>query len=128
MFDRWGAPSPVPEALRSPAYAVAPARAEANSEPTVEELRARLASLAAECGCTMGGVFLGIALVAAILYFLVTGAPGLQSGLAALGLIFLASVTGKLVGIGAARIRMARLRRMLTARLSTTESRHVHLH
>ena len=97
-------------------------------EPRVEQLRARLATLAAECGCTMGGVFLALALVAAILYFLVRGSLGLQSGLAALGLIILASIVGKLVGIGAARIRMVKLRRMLAARLTTIEESHVHLH
>jgi hypothetical protein len=37
-------------------------------------------------------------------------------------------VTGKLVGIGAARIRMVRVRRTLAARLTATEGRHVHLH
>ena len=76
----------------------------------------------------MGGIFLGIALVAAILYFLVRGGLGFQSGLAALALIFLASVTGKLVGIGAARIRMVRIRRVLAARLTTNGRSHVHLH
>jgi hypothetical protein len=101
---------------------------EPHAEPRIEELRARLASLAAECGCTMGGIFLAIALVAALLHFLIRGGLGLQSGLAAGGLIFLASITGKLVGLGAARIRMVRLRRMLTARLTAAEDSHVHVH
>lgn len=94
----------------------------------VAALRARLASLAGECGCTMGGVFLVIALAAAVMYFLVRGGLGMQSGLAALGLVFLASVIGKLVGLGAARIRMIRLRRILTARLETMEAHRVHVH
>jgi hypothetical protein len=76
----------------------------------------------------MGGIFLAIAFVAAVLYFLVVGGLGLRSGLSALGLIFLASVTGKLVGLGAARLRMFRLRRMLAARLTAIEGSHVHLH
>jgi hypothetical protein len=104
------------------------ASSERHAEPRIEELRARLASLASECGCTMGGIFLAIALVAAVLYFLIRGGLGLQSGLAAAGLIFLASVAGKLVGLGAARIRMVRLRRMLTARLTAAEESHVHVH
>lgn len=116
------------EALRLPEDAGARVPAEGSATPRIEELRARLASLAGECGCTMGGIFLAVALVAAALYFLVRGGLGFQSGLAALGLIFLASVTGKLVGIGAARLRMVRLRRMLAARLTAIEDSHVHLH
>ena len=69
----------------------------------------------------MGGIFLAIAFVAAVFYFLVRGGFDLQSGLGAGGLIFVASVTGKLVGLGAARIRMIRLRRLLATRLSAME-------
>jgi hypothetical protein len=103
-------------------------RARSESGPEIDELRARLASLASECGCTMGGVFLAIAVALAVVYFLVRGGFGVQSGLAALGLVFLASVIGKLIGLGAARIRMARLRRILAARLSAMEAHHVHVH
>ena len=123
-----GARSIFPEGLRPPVNAGARAPDERSAEPRVDELRARLATLAGECGCTMGGIFLAIALVVAVLYFLAKGGLGLQSGLAALGLVFLASIIGKLVGIGAARLRMARLRRILAARLTAVEASHVHVH
>jgi hypothetical protein len=97
-------------------------------EPGTDELRARLASLSAECGCRMGGIFLGVALAAAVLYFLTIGTLDLASGLQAGALVFGASVTGKLFALGVARLRMARLRRLLAARLATTEVRHVHVH
>jgi hypothetical protein len=116
------------EVLRLTEHARSRVTVERNAEPRIDELRARLASLAGECGCTTGGIFLAIAFVVAVLYFLVRGGLGLQTGLAALGLIFLASVAGKLVGLGAARIRIIRLRRMLATRLTALEGSHVHLH
>ena len=98
------------------------------TEPGTDELRARLASLSAECGCTMGGISLAVALAAAVLYFLTIGTLDLASGLQAAAIVFGASVTGKLLALGVARLRMIRLRRLLAARLATTEARHVHVH
>lgn len=92
------------------------------------ELRSRIATLGRECGCTMGGVFFAVAAMLTIAYFLATGLPSVGSGLLAIGFVFAASLLGKLVGLGVARIRLLALRHALTSRLSSLEVEHVHLH
>ena len=94
----------------------------------IGEIRFRIARLANECGCAMGGTFLAIAVTTSIAYFLVAGEPGLRSGLLAIGFVFVASMVGKFVGLGVARIRLLWLHRVLTARLASVEMSHVHLH
>jgi len=98
------------------------------SDPRIVEIRSRMASLANECGCTMGGTFFAAAVALAVTYFLIAGRPDLGSGLLAIGFVFVASVVGKLVGLSVARIRLLWLRRVLTARLASVEVSHVHLH
>lgn len=98
------------------------------SDPRIGESRSRIASLANECGCTMGGTFFAAAVAVSVTYFLIAGAPDLGSGLLAIGFVFVASVVGKLVGLSVARIRLLWLRRVLTARLASVEVSRVHLH
>lgn len=83
-------------------------------------LRSRIASLASECGCAMGGIFLVASAAGAAAYVLATGRPGLGSGLAALGVVGASSAAGKLTGIAIARLRLLRLRRLLEARLAAS--------
>jgi hypothetical protein len=113
---------------RKPDDARVPAAQRPERDPGIAELRSRVASLASDCGCSMGGIFLAAALTGAAIYFLIAGGLGLSSGLLALAFVFAASVIGKLVGLAVARIRMLRLRRMLAARLASLEGSHVHLH
>lgn len=97
-------------------------------DPRRAESRARIATLAGECGCTLGGVFLAVAFLLAVAYFGAGGrlAPG--PVLLALGLVLAATLLGKLVGLGVARLRLLALRRSLLRRLASPEVRHVHLH
>jgi hypothetical protein len=99
-----------------------------DADPSKAELRTRIATLAQECGCTMGAVFFAGASVVAVAYFLATGQLGIGPGLLAIGFVFAASLLGKLVGLSVARIRLLALRGSLTTRLSSFEVECVHLH
>ena len=99
-----------------------------DSDPTKAALRARAVTLGQECGCAMSGAFLAGAACLAIGYFVVTGLPSPLAALAAVGLVFAASLAGKLAGLAIARLRLLALRRTIARRLTTTEVPHVHLH
>ncbi|MDQ3982776.1 MAG: hypothetical protein M3271_08885 [Actinomycetota bacterium] len=92
------------------------------------EVRRRIAALDDECGCTMGGIFLGVAAGLAVAYFLIGGGFGLGSGLSAAGFVFGASLLGKAFGLGAAKLRLLRLQRLLAAQLAPGEVDRVHVH
>lgn len=93
-----------------------------------EEIRTRIAKLANECGCNLGGVFFAAAMAAAVIYFLIAEGVGLGSVLVAAGLVFVTSIVGKFVGLYLARIRLLLLRRVLRARLASVGANRVHLH
>ena len=87
-----------------------------NLRPYVDRAKA----YANECGCTMGGVFAMVSvglLIAYYLFFDGFGAGNLiVNGLTMATLVFSAGITGKLIGIGLARIRLALLYRQLHTR------------
>ena len=91
-------------------------------DPRKAEVRRLIAALADECGCTMGGIFLVAATVVAIGWFVVNGGLGIGSAVIAGILVFAASLVGKAIGLGIARIRMLRLRHELAARLASVPS------
>jgi hypothetical protein len=70
----------------------------------------RSKSLRNDCGCAMGGGFLTGALLIVILdglfFHRITGRGLLNSGLRGTALAFGASVAGKVIGIGVARLRL----------------------
>jgi hypothetical protein len=99
-----------------------------DEDPRRAQARARIAALAGECGCTLGGVFLAVAAVLAVAYFAAGGRVAAGPVLLALGLVLAASLLGKLVGLGVARLRLLALRRSLSRRIASPEVRHVHLH
>ena len=88
-----------------------------DDDPRRGELRARIAALANDCGCTMGGIFLVAATVPAVGYLVLGGRLGIGQIAAAIGFVLLASFVGKGIGLGIARVRLLWLRRALTARL-----------
>src|SRR5205823_12877452 len=98
------------------------------SDARIGEIRSRIARLATECGCNMGGIFFAVAVPLVVTYFLIAGGLSLGSGLLAIGFIFVASVVGKLIGLSLARIRMLLLRRILAVRVAAMEVSRVHLH
>jgi VIT1/CCC1 family predicted Fe2+/Mn2+ transporter len=99
-----------------------------DSDPRKSEFRSRSAALGQECACAMGGLFLIGAAVLAIGYFATTKQLSTASALVAIGLVFVASLMGKLVGLAVVRIRLLTLRRAIARRLSKNEARHVHMH
>lgn len=99
-----------------------------DGDPRKAEFRSRTATLAQECGCTMGGVFFVGASVLAVASFIAAGQLSIGSGLLSIGFVFAAALLGKLVGLGLARIRLLALRHALTTRLSSSEVDHVQLH
>jgi hypothetical protein len=93
-----------------------------DDDPRRGEFRARIAALANDCGCTMGGIFLVAATVLAIGYFVLGGRLGIGQIAIAIGFALLASFVGKGVGLGIARLRLLWLRRALTARLRASSA------
>lgn len=88
-----------------------------DDDPRRGELRARIAALANDCGCTMGGVFLVGAGLLAVAWFVAGGRLGIGEMALAGGLVVLASFIGKGIGLALARVRLLWMRRVLTARL-----------
>lgn len=90
-------------------------------DPQKTELRSRIAALDNECGCTMAGIFLAVAVGLAAVYFVMAGGPSFSSGLLAGGFIFGAAIVGKATGLGVAQLRLLLLRRLLTTRLARVD-------
>ena len=88
-------------------------------DPRKAEFRRLIAALADECGCTMGGIFLVAATVVAIGWFAVNGGFAIGSAVIAAILVFAASLVGKALGLGMARVRLLRVRSELAARLAS---------
>jgi hypothetical protein len=97
-------------------------------DPRSSEIQSRIARLASDCGCAMGGVFSTVTLVAVTVYFLGIGPLDWSSGMSAIALVFVSSLLGKLFGLLVARIRILWLRRLLETRRESVEVSHVHMH
>ena len=76
----------------------------------------------------MAGAFFTVAVAAVVVYFFSAQRPDIRSSLAALGFVLTASLLGKLIGMGIARIKILWLRRVLERRLTSAEVSHIHLH
>jgi hypothetical protein len=76
----------------------------------------------------MGAAFLTAALLLTLVYFATIGNVGVQSGIAGVAFVLLASVLGKAAGLLLASVRLALLRWSLARRLERTGPGHVHMH
>lgn len=85
-----------------------------------------------ECGCSLGGKFLGAAFLLCALRFLLAGPAAFRNParqfLFAILFVFFASMAGKLIGIGLAKLRLAHLHRQLIQRYGLKGAQNVHLH
>jgi small-conductance mechanosensitive channel len=97
-------------------------------DPEKVALVARARAHSRDCGCAMGGVFLGVALLLALGYVAATVDLSLRTALASSIFVLLATVVGKLTGLLVAWVRLALLRRSLTRKLRRTASGHVYVH
>lgn len=86
-----------------------------------EALRQKAGRYSNECGCSMGSLFLIAAIVGLLVDSVFLGGI-IASPVWGTGLLFLAAITGKLVGMTAGRIRLSLLHRSL----SKTESTSTH--
>ena len=82
-----------------------------------EALRQEAENLFHECGCSMSSLFL-IAAIAGLILHSVFFSENIVPPLWSIGLLFLAAIVGKLVGMAAGKIRLFLLHR----RLSMTEA------
>jgi hypothetical protein len=79
----------------------------------------RARAFSSECGCSLGGAFLTAALAGIVIYAVTGGFAGaapLRAVLLTIAFLFAAGITGKLIGIAVARVRLALLCRELAAR------------
>lgn len=79
----------------------------------------RAQAFSSECGCSLGGAFLTVALAGIVVYAIAGGFAGaapLRAVLLTVAFLFAAGITGKLIGIAVARIRLVLLCRELVAR------------
>jgi hypothetical protein len=93
------------------------------------EVQVRMARYNRECGCALGGVFMVAALLTVLVYIVVTAS--LSIGVFGIGIAFVlvSSLTGKVLGLVMASVRLELLRRTLSrrARRLRRES-HVHMY
>lgn len=102
-----------------------------HDDPRRGALRTRIAALANDCGCTAGGIFLVVATVVAVGYFVAGGRLGIGEVAAATGLVLVACFIGKGLGLGIARLRLLWLRHVLVTWLrdaSASQVSDVQLH
>ena len=102
-----------------------------HDDPRRGELRARIAALANDCGCTSGGIFLVAATVVVIGWFVAGNAVGAGEIGLAIGFVLVASFIGKGIGLAIARIRLLWLGHVLALQLrgaSAPEASDVQLH
>ena len=88
-----------------------------DTAPDKAAIRAKIARLAGECGCAMGGVFLIAASVIAATYSVAVSEPSIRLLLLSAPFVFVGALLGKLTGVMLAVVRLTVLRRRLAARL-----------
>lgn len=59
-----------------------------------------------DCGCALGGVFLVTATLLYTVYVITSRSYNLHAVLVGFGVVFASAVSGKLIGIGIARIKL----------------------
>jgi hypothetical protein len=91
-------------------------------------LQTRARAYSRECGCAMGAIFLAATLALTLTYFATIGDFRVETGIASVILVFLASMLGKMTGLVLARAKLAVLRWSLARRLQRMSSTHVYMH
>jgi hypothetical protein len=76
-----------------------------------------------ECGCSMGAIFSTLSVVLALIYLVLflnqVNANIIKTGIATVLCIFISGITGKLIGIGIARIKLVMLYRSIFLKYKT---------
>lgn len=93
------------------------------------DLQARMARYNRECGCSLGGLFMVAALLAAIAYIVVTADFSISAAGAGIALVIVSSLLGKSLGLAVASVRLELLRRSLSRRVRRLSGDdHVYVH
>ena len=97
-------------------------------DPEKVALEARARAHRRDCGCAMGGAFLGVALLLMLAYVAATVDLSIRTALASATFVLLATLLGKLTGLALAWARLALLQRSLARKLQRATSDHVYVH
>ena len=82
-----------------------------------------------ECGCSLGGVFMVVAFLAAISYIVVTADFSIGAAGTGIAVVLVASLLGKALGLAVASVRLEMLRRSLSRRVRRLPGDdHVYVH
>jgi hypothetical protein len=96
-------------------------------DPERAELVSRARKYSRDCGCAMGGAFLGVAVLLTIAYLTATLDVSVRSLVAGAVCVFAATVVGKLIGLLLAWVRLVVLYRSLSRRRRAAAD-HVYVH
>jgi hypothetical protein len=101
-----------------------------SDDPEKPSLQARAVEYGRDCGCSVGALFLTVAVLLAVLYVVAWGGLDLRTGLVAVAFVFVAASVGKLAGLLLAALRLRLLGRSIARRLDRQQARmgHVHVH
>jgi hypothetical protein len=101
-----------------------------SDDPEKPSLQARAVEYGRDCGCTLGALFMTVAVLLAALYVVVWGGLDLRTGLVSVAFVFVAASVGKLTGLLFAALRLRLLGRSIARRLDRQQARigHVHVH
>ena len=97
-------------------------------DPERVELVARARKHSRDCGCAMGGAFLGIAVLLTLGYLAATPDVSARSVLAGALFVVITTLLGKLLGLLLAWVKLVVLYRSLSRRLGRGGTDHVYLH
>jgi hypothetical protein len=97
-------------------------------DPERAELVARARKYSRDCGCAIGGAFLGAALLLALAYLAATQDVSVRSLVGGPLGVFVATVVGKLIGLLLAWVRLVVLYRSLARGLRRAAADHVYVH
>jgi hypothetical protein len=99
-------------------------------EPSARaDVQKRRARYHRDCGCAMGGAFMVAALLASVVYIVVTARFAIGVIGAGIGFVIVCSLLGKAFGLLVASVRLGLLRRSLARRARRTrEESHVYVH
>jgi len=91
-------------------------------------LKTRANAYLRDCGCAVGGVFLGGALLLTPPYILATTGLGFRTAMASAIFVLFAALVGKLVGLLFAWVKLGLLYRSLSKNLKRAAPDHVYVH
>jgi hypothetical protein len=93
------------------------------------DVQARMARYNRECGCSLGGLFMVAALLAAFAYIVVSADFSIGAAGAGIAFVIVSSLLGKALGLAVASVRLEMLRRSLSRRVRRLPGEdHVYVH